>query len=196
MKQQGFTLIEILIALAVFAILATLTAMTLSNMLITQKRLTQQTNQLATLDLSLVRINQDMQQVTQRAVRDPTMHFRPMLIGEPRYIEFTRSGLVNPQSVEKRPTLKRVALICKNNQLIRRIFPSLDGNNPRLYSDTVLLANLEKCRFQYLNEQSQFLDKWVSFFKLPKAMQLDLTLSNWGALSLVFLIPEGAYATI
>src|SRR4051812_29065404 len=100
--MKGFTLIEVLIALAVFAILSTITAFSMSNAFNIKARVTAQMDRIAAFDQSLALIRQDSSQITFRPVRDGSMRLKPAFIGQSTYMEFTRSGLVNPDSQEKR----------------------------------------------------------------------------------------------
>ena len=55
-------------------------------------------------------IQQDTRQTVERAIRGNEMRLFPAFLGQTNYLEFTRDGNVNPGSIEKRSTLKRVAL--------------------------------------------------------------------------------------
>jgi len=201
LKIQGFTLLEILIALAVFAILATLTSTTLYNALNTKKRVGEQAKQLNELQLAFTLIERDLLQVVNRKVRGDDMRLVPSFMGELNYLEFTRGGVINPNAIEKRSSLKRVALLCKDNKLLRRTWQSLDSTKKNLYADQVLLQNLINCQFAYMNRSSQILNKWQADAlqqnqrpePIPKACQLNLTSANWGKVSLLFIIPAALY---
>ena len=193
-NSNGFTLLEILIALAVFAILATLTSSALYYAFNTRARVTAQTDQLTNLQLAISLLERDTAQMVNRSIRSNEMHLFPAFIGQKEYTEFTRGGLANPNSLEKRSTLTRVGLLCRDNQLIRRSWPSLDPVNKEQYEDKILLKDLGKCQFAYLNKTLQVLPQWhdsagevEQVEPLPKAVQLNLTIKEWGKMS--FLLP-------
>ncbi|MDP1601681.1 MAG: GspJ family T2SS minor pseudopilin variant LspJ [Legionella sp.] len=202
MNNKGFTLIEILIALAVFAILAAITSSAMYYAFNTRARVTAQADRLATLQLTLTMITRDTAQVVNRPVRGSGMEIFPAFVGEPDNLEFTRAGIANPFSAEKRSNLKRVALLCRDNQLIRRSWHTLDAVNRNDYEDKILLSDLVICKFAYLNKRLQILPVWSEggFLpdeeseSLPKAVQLTLSLKDWGEASLLFLIPRALYA--
>lgn len=201
-KEKGFTLIEILIALAVFALLATITSSALYYAFNTRARLTKQAEQLTALDLAILLIERDTEQIVLRPVRGNDMHLFPAFIGDPHYLELTRGGLVNPNSDEKRSTLQRVAILCQNNKLLRRTWMSLDTTDRKAYRDKVLIQNLSQCKFSYLNHNLQVLSEWHANAvqqnqraePLPKAIQMNLTLGTWGKISYLFVINEALYA--
>lgn len=202
-KFSGFTLIEILVALAVFSILATLTASAMYYAFNTRSRISAQAERLLNLQLAISTIERDIAQAASRAVRGDNMQLFPAFTGQADYMELTRSGMANPGSLEKRSTLKRVALFCKNNKMTRRSWERLDLVNKAEFLDRVLLENVSRCQFTYLSSDLQFLSEWrgslmpetkPSAETLPKGVQITLTLRDWGEMSLLFVLPEGLYA--
>ncbi|WP_298624194.1 GspJ family T2SS minor pseudopilin variant LspJ [uncultured Legionella sp.] len=202
-KYQGFTLIEILIALTVFAILATITSSTLYYAFTARTRVNEQATRLNELQLAMSIIQQDIPQIIERPVKGNEMRLFPAFVGQSQYMEFTRDGVINPDSIEKRSTLKRVALVCQDNKLLRRTWASLDPLNRNAYTDKELINNLDGCNFNYLNQNLQVLTEWreqaVSQNQrkesLPKAIQLNLKLNDWGKLNLLFIIPGALYVS-
>lgn len=198
---RGFTLLEILVALVVFAILATITSSTMYYAFNTRTRVTDQAERLVMLELAITLLQRDIEQTVPRSVLGNEMRLFPIFVGQPTYVEFTRGGLINPGNKEQRSTLKRVAWLCKNNNLIRRTFNSLDSVSRDHYSDTVVLDSLLLCKFAYLDTSSQVLDEWrggetgtaSSPDTLPKAIRISLTLNHWGDSSFLFLLPRALY---
>ncbi|WP_454783875.1 GspJ family T2SS minor pseudopilin variant LspJ [Legionella sp. WA2024007413] len=202
-KINGFTLIEILIALAVFAILATITSSVLYNAFTIRSRVNAQSERLNELQLALSLIQQDTLQAVERPIRSNEMRLLPALIGQKNYLEFTRDGNVNPGSLEKRSTLKRVAYLCQQGTLIRRTWNSLDIIDQKIYEDKLLLKHLTNCHFGYLNQDVQILPEWreqaVSLNQrkepFPKAVQVNLTFRDQGEINLLFILPGALYAS-
>ncbi|BCA95300.1 type II secretion system protein GspJ [Legionella antarctica] len=201
--SKGFTLIEILIALTVFAILATITSSSLYYAFTTRTRVNAQAERLNALQLAVSIIQQDTSQALERAIRGNEMHLFPIFVGQPQYLELTRDGNVNPQSLEKRSSLKRIALVCMDGALLHRTWPSLDPANRNTYEDKLLLDSVTGCRFNYLNQSLQLLPEWREQAvnqnqgkePLPKAIQINITLQEWGEINLLFIIPGALYAS-
>ncbi len=201
--NKGFTLIEILIALTVFAILATITSSSLYYAFTTRTRVNAQAERLNALQLAVSIIQQDISQTVERAIRGNEMHLFPVFVGQPQYLELTRDGNVNPQSLEKRSSLKRIALVCIDGSLLHRTWPSLDPANRKTYEDKVLLENVTNCHFNYLNQSLQLLPEWREQAvtqnqgkePLPKAIQINITLQEWGEMNLLFIIPGALYVS-
>lgn len=202
-RVKGFTLIEILIALTVFAILATITSSTLYYAFNTRTRVNEQSERLSTLQLAVSFLQQDISQTVERAIRGNDMRLYPIFVGKSDYVEFTRDGDVNPGSMEKRSTLKRIAYVCQNNMLMRRTWDSLDTVSRNRHADKILIDNLTDCHLGYLNQTLQVFHEWRADAvnqnqnkeSLPKAVQVNLTLRDQGEINLLFTLPEALYAT-
>lgn len=196
-RAAGFTLIEILIALAVFSILATMTSSAIYEAFNTRARVTLQADRLSSLQLAIAIFNQDTQQIVARTVRGKKMHIAAAFIGQRHYLEFTRGGHANPQGLERRSTLTRVAFLCQGSQLIRRHWDTLDGPSHQAFQDKILLEHLSQCQFAYLNKHQQILPDWMGDAlqenqkesMLPAAIQFTAHVAPWGKLSLLFMIP-------
>jgi len=200
-KNRGFTLLEVLIALTVFVILATVTTSAMYHAFNTRAIVTRQADRLSTIQLAMALIQRDTQQITERSVRGNQLQLIPAFIGQSQYLEFTRGGDVNPDD-HLRGTLIRIAFLCQNGQLVRRSWEAPDTPNRYKYKDKVLLNKLDQCRFAYLSHDLQVISEWRENAlrqnqrkeSLPTAIQFTLNLKDWGNMSLLFIIPEALYA--
>lgn len=197
---QGFTLLEILVALAIFAILALITSQALKVAFRTKEILFKQTSELSQLELGFALLIADVNQITARPVLGNEMHLFPAFIGQPDYVEFTRSD----QAIVtiKQPPFVRIAYLCKQNKLIRRRFNQLDSQDRKQFLDQTLFEGLSVCRFSYLNATLDVLPLWRSgaikqnqqIEPLPKAIQVTIEHSTFGNMANLFIIPEALYA--
>jgi general secretion pathway protein J len=202
LRSAGFTLLEILIALTIFAILATITSSSLYYAFNTRTLVNIQANKINSLQMAISIIQQDTSQIVDRAIRGNEMRLFPVMLGQPEYMEFTRDGILNPNSLDKRSTLKRIGLACMNGRLIRRTWSSLDPVDRNAYQERVLIDDIDECHFNYLDQNMQSSPEWreqaVNEVQrtepFPNAIQINLILKNWGKLNLLFIIPEALYA--
>lgn len=195
-KKYGFTLLEILIALFIFAIIASISTTILTKTMQIEERTSKHSKQIKKLQLSYILLERDTMQIIERPVRGNQMHLFPSFIGQKDYLEFTKGGNVNPDSKEKRSTLQRVAYMCKNNKLIRRIWDELDTPDRNKYHDTALLDNLKHCSFSYMGLHQNILPTWYQNNSndknlntpLPQAILLKIKIEKLGQSELRFKI--------
>ncbi|MDF1758770.1 MAG: type II secretion system minor pseudopilin GspJ [Legionellaceae bacterium] len=198
MKNKGFTLIEIVIAIAVFAIIASITSSILYQSFQIKERSHSQADLINELQLAIALLDRDAKQIVERPVRGNQMHLFPSFIGQEDYLEFTRGGTVNPMASENKSTLTRVAYLCKRNSLIRRIWSNLDSPDRDNYHDTIMLNNLKYCSFAYVGLHQNIVPSWHQYSTrrrgktittpLPKAIQLTLNVNKLGKVKLAFII--------
>ena len=203
MKYLGYTLIEVMIALVVFAIIATLSSSVMYHVFGIRERVAIQADQLGELQLALTLVEHDMIQFVPRTVRSNDMHVFSSFVGTNQYIEFTRGGLVNPSAAVKRSGLKRVAYVCSQNQLVRRTWEVLDMPERHDYEDRILLSHLESCSFAYISIYQQIMTEWRAYNveqnqkvqAIPSGVQLTVDPYGWGKMTFLFVIPEGLYGS-
>jgi general secretion pathway protein J len=174
-KCAGFSLIELLIAIAIFAIVAIMAYSGLNIVLITNQQTTEDAARLAKLQIALTRLQRDIEQYVRHT----------NLQGNTSYLEFTRAGWRNPAQ-QQRSSLQRVAYSIENNSLIRTYWRRHDyPQNPQKLS---LLNQIDELRIRYLDLNFQWQQQWNANYP-PKAIEVTLTLQQWGQISRLFRIP-------
>ncbi|MDF1646265.1 MAG: type II secretion system minor pseudopilin GspJ [Legionellaceae bacterium] len=194
MNIKGYTLIEVIIALAIFAIIGTLSVGLLSRAFDTKARLSAQITPLSDVQLAITRINQDAAQIVARAIRDHDMKKIPAFVASAQNIEFTRGGFVRPNEKTPESTLRRVALSCENNQLVRKSWAKLDGFIRDKPQKQILLEHLDKCGFSFTSSRHTWSDEWRGGdVLLPSSFKLYLSIKNLGEIAPIFIIPGGTH---
>ena len=199
----GFTLIEIMVAMFVFAIMGLLMTSILYRSFETRTRVNEKLDRLDKIELALALFSQDTQQFVVRGIIDANMSVQPPIVGQTQYLEFTRGGIINPKFAAQASTLERVAYLCQNHQFIRRTWDGLDGINRKKFHDKILLSGLGDCFFAYISRYKEVFPDWHVYHiedhqkkeSVPSAIQLNLNPYQWGTLSLLFILAPGLYGT-
>ncbi|MCR8921799.1 type II secretion system minor pseudopilin GspJ [Dasania sp. GY-MA-18] len=106
--QQGLTLIEVLIALSIFALIGLGSGRLLSTVISSQQINQEHSQQLASLQRSMSVIDRDLQFFADRPIRAGADQLASLVLAEDYSLELTRAGWRNPLMLE-RSQLQRVA---------------------------------------------------------------------------------------
>ncbi|MDF1678655.1 MAG: type II secretion system minor pseudopilin GspJ [Legionellaceae bacterium] len=190
--MKGYTLVEVIIALAIFAIVSTLSVGLLSRAFDTKARLKHQIEPFTDIQLAVIRIKQDAAQIVSRAIRDQEMKKVVPFFATSHGIEFTRGGFIKLDEKAPQSTLRRVAIVCEKGKLIRKTWPVLDGFSRDTPQKQVLLDQLEQCGFSFASSRHTWSDMWrTGDTALPSTFKLHLVFKELGEVALVFSIPGG-----
>lgn len=126
MKARGFTLLELMLAMAIFAVIATGSYMMLSNFIDAKERTEKHAMRLAQLQRAMLILEHDFEQVAARPIRDEFDEVAPAIMGMPNgTVEFTRNGWANPAG-SLRSDLQRVRYDFEQGKLWRSSWQVLD----------------------------------------------------------------------
>ena len=175
-RGGGFTLIEVMVSLAIFGLLAAFSYLTLNGIVEQSRIVGAEMTELQALQRTLQRMNLDFSQLVPRPVRDELGDGRqPSLRADARsteLVELTRGGWPNPL-VLPRPTLQRVSYRIEEDRLIRRQWPVLDRTLGTEPAEATLLEGLQDIRLRYLTDavvvlaRSYFSITWVLLIFRP-----------------------------
>lgn len=200
-SARGFTLLELLVALAVFSIMAVAAYGGLRNVLYTRAAVEEQNQRLAAVQLAVYRLSQDIEQVIPRGIRDEYGEPQAALLGstlaDDRLI-LTRAGWDNPLG-QSRATLQRVAYRLREGRLWRLHWPVLDRGGRIEPRETLLLDRVREFKIRFL-DQDDWRDDWPPLAssgderkpdpdRLPRAVEIHLTLEDWGEITRLLLLP-------
>lgn len=165
-RQKGLTLLELLIAVAVFAIMAALAYGGLNTVLASRDQVEKQSSELAGLQKAFFRINRDISQVVARGIRDgfgdvqdAMRDKRGQLVDKEDLFEFTRTGRFNPTG-QPRSYLQRIAYGVEDNKLIRYSWNVLDRAQDSEPAKYVLLEKIKRVELRFLDAQGQWQTHW------------------------------------
>ncbi|MDX1900700.1 MAG: type II secretion system minor pseudopilin GspJ [Gammaproteobacteria bacterium] len=196
-KHNGFTLIEILIALFIFSIIAMIVTGGLHSVLETQKRIEKKAAQLAEIQFALLLFSRDIEQTVDRPVISKTSDLTGF-VGTTTSVDFTHAGLANPDNQLRRPTLQRTEYTFTDHQFIRTTWPLPDQTAQSTPQQRLLLKDVEDVTFSWLDQQNHFHNSWPVTNQpdghLPRAVRISLTLNNWGKITQLYIIPGQPFA--
>ncbi len=193
--SRGFTLLELLVALAVFAIMATAAYSGLRNVLFTRAAVEEQSRRLAAVQLAVFRLGQDIEQAVPRGIRDEYGEPQAALLGgelADDRLTLTRAGWDNPLG-QPRATLQRVAYRLRDGRLWRLHWGVLDRGGLLEPRETLLLERVREFRVRFL-DRDDWRDDWPPPASdeagakkdpdaLPRAVEIGLTLEDWGEIT-------------
>jgi general secretion pathway protein J len=197
MRQRGFTLVEMLVALTIFALMSVLSFRGLTSVLQTREHLTEDNRRWRDLALTLGQIEQDMSMVVNRPVRDSGDLHQPALAGHPQafgandaQLSFSRMGMA--WQTGALADVQRHGYRLNNGTIEQLVWPVLD-QAPR--SEPVVHALLERVnRFElrYLDGNGNWQPHWPlpgAAAGLPAALEVVVELDSGASVTRVFALP-------
>lgn len=196
-RSRGFTLLEIIVVVGIFAIFAVLAYGGLQSVLRTRTQVEAAQQRLAELQKAYVRLRDDFQQVRNRPVRDNYGDLQPAFKGADNApVEFTRGGWRNPL-FQPRSTLERVAYKLDDGALHRLSWRLLDRAQDTPAVDVVLLGEVTDLRWRFFDAQREWQTLWPTLNTAttgaqaavaapPLGVEVRLTTKDLGELRYVF----------
>ncbi len=192
--SAAFTLIEVLVAMAIFAILAAFAYSTLSQTLLSAEILNERMDRLQSMQRAMRMLSDDLQQLAPRPVRDELGdNLRPALdtgFQSGFAMELTRGGWSNPV-VLPRSTLQRVGYRLEDDELVRYHWYTLDRTLSNEPVGVALLDGVEGIQFRFHLEDGEVSDQWpplnrpgaLGARQRPRAVEVILLLEDAGEIS-------------
>lgn len=186
---NGFSLLEVLVALALFAVIATLAWGGLDSLARSRQILAEQTGLLTDVQRAIGRLERDLRQAVSRPVRIEDGSRRPALLGGAEGVELTRlalpGGWQSPQ-----PALERLAWRCRDDTLQRLRWPTLDRAGTTVAEIEDVLTGVSDCRWRYLGRTGP-LTQWPGpdAIVLPRAIELRFARTGEGEYRRVLELP-------
>lgn len=218
-RFSGFTLIEVLVALLILAIVATIAVSGLQAVVLTDRRQIQVTDQLAELQVAYVLLQRDVSQAINRPILDSKNEWRsgwlgihglgePLVVDIPlageSILEFTRGGVPNPQELLGRSTMQRITYAYDGKKLIRYEWTALDRTATSTPFFRTLLPDISELEFFYYDKYGQSSEQWVTPVplmaswlnnlsrrdNLPAAVEIKFMHPHYGVVKWIFRVNE------
>jgi general secretion pathway protein J len=200
----GFTLIEILVAMAIFTIIGLASTGVLTSVINSDQLSSERFEKLEELQRAMLTIERDILQIVPRALRVNGAATGLVISGGEDVLNsdtdglgFVRAGWHNPQMLLPRSTLQAVGYRIQEEQLQRLYGNYVDnviGYEPKV---KVLLSDIEDFRVSFLiqTEQLEDPDDWEELYSgatLPIAISITIVSKTFGEIRREFMLANGA----
>lgn len=203
--QQGFTLVEVLVTMAIFAIIGIASFQVLNQMVHTEEQSQTQRQQLEQMQFTQLMMQQDIRQMVAKPTRPSGVELsHQYLSSDPAYFDseggvlaFVRSGFDNPGNGLPRSELQPVLYRLWDGKL-ERITHTFVNDRSSEPSVQVLLEDIDALTFRFyrnpaLSNPNQGLEHgwstdWESSGDLPQAVEVTIDSGTFGRIRRVYLV--------
>lgn len=199
--DSGFTLIEIIVVVAVFSIMAAMAYGGLSAVLKTRAAIEVSLDRAAEYQRAYLRLRNDLQNLRNRPARDAFGDLQPALRTEgEKEVTLTRGGWRNPLS-RPHSSLERVRYRLEEDRLVRESWRVLDFAQDSKPVTLTLLEGVNEIEWRFMPDggSTQARSDWETSWPQdigdrdsamesppPRALQLTLRTRDWGELTFLF----------
>ena len=189
--QCGFTLVELLAAVAIFAVLAVMCQQALVVTLSLESRLSLRRSELAAVQRAVTVLGRDLENAAPRGVRDRQGELLPVLALEAggEALIFARGGLPNPAGLAKSGFRRvRYAVSTEDEGMERQVWQRLDPAPGQAPAVETLLAGVERVRFRVWTRDDGWRSIWpdpedpATRTRLPDGIEAVLETRRFGTL--------------
>jgi general secretion pathway protein J len=189
----GFTLLEILVALTIFAVVGLISAQLLSRTIDSYGVLEERGERLAQIHRALMIVQRDLMQFRNRTPRSIGSESPlALMIGDEGALLMTRGGWRNPLQ-RPRSELQRVGYRLQDDKLVRAYWPILDGLGDEEPITQTLLDDVDELAFFALDQSGTEHKFWppAAADAQPVALILRIRIQPVGIVERIWEVPNG-----
>ena len=199
-SSRGFTLLELLVAVAIFAIVGTLALSGYTELQKQSEYAEKRLERTREVQRAVQAITQDLEQIEPRPIREPLGSGQvPAVLAVDAVdygLQFTRSGWSNTAGVA-RPTLQRVGYRIDQDGLWRDHWPVLDRTIATEPTRRKLLGGVRSVKFRFMDSSRNWIERWPAtevggrpdVRARPAAVEVTIDLDDWGPIRRVIEVP-------
>lgn len=202
MNQRGFTLVELLVAVAVLAVMSGAGYAGLINVKRIASASEKNLEKYDALERAFYWLQEDFEQVVNRDSVDELGGKRKSIevsqAGE-FVVQITRGGWTNPALLQMPPRsdLQRVSyLIDDQSNLLRRYWYHVDRFDANAYRERQLLTDINALTFRFFDGSGKWHNTWPpednveeDFAKMPTAVDATIEVEGVGSVNRIFVLP-------
>ncbi len=201
-RQSGFTLLEIIVAVVIFALIGLGAYSLLTNSMQIADQVELKGDRLAELQRAELRMEQDIVQFAFRSTRNEFGDRIPLLRGETGfnensgYLEFTRSGWSNPAALP-RSDLEHLIYKLEDGTLWRLSWYYLDHAEQTADLKRPLLTGVTRFTLGFLEGEDKWSDNWNTsnsdtIGSIPRVISVEIELYEGVTLKRIFRLGVAA----
>jgi general secretion pathway protein J len=195
---RGFSLLEVLIAVAIFALIASVAYASLARMAAAESRLERVQNELETLQRALNNLELDLRHAVPRSARGAYQNSEAALRGDATSLIF---GSTRVQSTANGPRLEPVRVRHRfvSDRWFRAQFTALDLAPATAELDRMVLNKISATSIRYFDHALQPQTQWPSpiaagdptlLDTLPRAIEIQFQLEGYGRVRRLMLVTD------
>ncbi len=192
--ERGFTLLELIVAIAIFTILSLSAYQVLQGVILQDEISQKKSDRLAEIQRALLIIERDFNTAIPLIPRDDSGLSSQMFSAQPNLLEsddwgvsFVRNSWQNPEARLPRSDQERLAYRLKNNQLERMNYNYPDpipGTEP-FRNEILTGVTAFKLRFF---DNNNWQTTWQKSNNLPQGVEITLKLEDFGVIKRIFVL--------
>lgn len=202
--QHGFTLLEVMVAISITAVIGIGVWQVLNNVIASRDRVDELAESFDGLQRAMLLMERDITQIVNRSARDIYGDFKPALTSreDDFALVLTRQGWRNPLGI-RRSSLQRVGWEYTGSELHRRYWPTVDQGQEDSSQDLLLLDGVTAFDLRFMNDQNSWEPEWprdedmaamnpgsrpeIAF---PRAIEITLEHERFGEIVRTFVLPD------
>lgn len=201
---RGFTLLEVLIAIGITAVIGLGVWQVLSGIVQSRDRVDELAVQFKALQRTMLLLERDITQVVNRPVRNVYGDYDFALTSRENdfALLLTRQGWRNPLGI-RRSNLQRVGWEFTGDSIRRRYWMSVDQGQEDESRDLLMLEQVTDFRIRFLDDQQAWRDNWPDNesmagqalgsrpeMPLPQGLEVIIEHDRFGTLTRTFTMPD------
>ncbi|HIF9262998.1 type II secretion system minor pseudopilin GspJ [Photobacterium damselae] len=196
-RNKGFTLLEVLVAIGVFAMLSLSAYQVLNGVQRSNVQSQEHNQRISEIQRAMIIMGNDFSQIVARQTRSNDEEPSKKLVESGEYlldsssqgILFVRDGWQNPEAMFPRGDVTKVGYRIVDDNLERVWFRYPDntaGTEPLV---KVILPNVTEMKLEFYTDK-RWIKNWDSEGKLPEGIKVTLKLKDFGDIDRVFVLPK------